>query len=275
MSEPEVDILVVNRNTLPWLKLQHRNIQKFRPKIGFRYHVWENDSFDGSQDFIRSTEIVPHFKKYALTHGKALDQLIPLTTAPIICLMDVDAFPFAEDWLDEAVRRIQDRKIGAAGHLNGSGHTVCKKYVHPSFMVFFRETYEKFGGPCEGGKAPNGKFVDTSEHFSINLEKAGLDLSFVGWANWQPFIPNHFPGQKVAHLYGSGFILSWPRPVEATYVIWTAIENHRKKLGFLGLWDEFMGYIKECAPKNPCCKWYTEHDPNVMPPKPPPKEQPK
>lgn len=253
MSE-RVDILVANYNTLPWLKLLVSQAERLRPKIPADFIVWDNASQDGSSAWLASKTIRHHVNPVSEAHYIGLIGALRLSSAPYVAFMDVDAFPIKEGWLDEAVNAIRDQHVGAAGlwlHIAWAGR---REFVHPSFCVFRRDLYDALA--LDPSIADGITFTwDVGERMCAQIENAGYHLKFLGRATCKPEDVETL-GNKVLHAGGAAGVLgnaSWP----ADWVKANTIA-HRILLLKLGLWGEFVGYLRESAEQNPlCARYYT------------------
>jgi len=247
------DILVVNRNTYPWIRIQAQQIDRLRPRTPIRYQIWDNDSTDGSREWLASNGIDHQPSKKHICHSKALEEMVKLSSNPIIVFMDSDAFPIKSGWLDDVVRILKDPKVGAAGFQFGVTPNKVKEpaVLHPSFLVIRREVYCKVGlSICEERK--NGVFLDVAIPMGRRLLAAGLRLVFVGHPNLHLMTP----GQKVMHVYGASGILNRTYPDENS--VRQHARKHLKALGGVGLLDPFLQYVRESFPRNPLCRRYLD-----------------
>lgn len=245
-----VNILVVNFNTLPWLKLLVNQISKYKPSIPFNLTIWDNASTDGSRAWLSSKGLWHHLHPVAASHYDGLKGAIKISDAPYVAYMDVDAFPVAHGWLEEAVAAVSDQQIGAAGLLRNLGR---REFVHPSFCVFRRELYGKLSLDPSIEHFENKFTYDVGEKMCKQIEDAGYRLEFLGhaWCDSQNFDKH---GNKVLHAGASAGVLgnAYLLPEWIT----SSVATHRNLLLRLGLWEEFLGYLRESAPLNPLCARY-------------------
>lgn len=248
-----IDILVVNFNTLPWLKLLVNQISRLKPSIPINLIVWDNASTDGSNAWLAAQGIRHHLHPIADAHFVGLRNAIKMSSAPYVAFMDVDAFPITQGWLDEPVNAVRQEMIGAAGlwmHIPWCGR---REFVHPSFCVFRRELYEKLSlDPSI--EAFEEKFTyDVGEKMCKQIEAAGYRLMFFGRTQCGDG-ERLEKYNKVIHAGASAGVLgnaTWP-----SEWVQSSVVAHRNMLLRLGLWEEFVGYLRESAPLNPLCARY-------------------
>lgn len=247
-----VDILVVNFNTLPWLKLLVNQISRLKPSIRINLIVWDNASTDGSNAWLAAQGIRHHLHPTADAHFTGLKNAIKLASAPYVAFMDVDAFPIAHGWLDEPINAVRQQTIGAAGlwmHIPWAGR---REFVHPSFCVFRRELYEKLSlDPSI--EAFEGRFTyDVGEKMCKQIEDAGYRLVFFGRTQYNN--GERLEGNKVIHAGASAGVLG--NAALPSEWVKASVDTHRGMLLRLGLWGEFVGYLRESVPLNPLCARY-------------------
>lgn len=249
-----IDILIINYNTLPWLKLLFKQISRFKPRIPINPIVWDNASTDGSIAWLTSQGIQHHLHPTADAHYVGLKNAMKISSAPYVAFMDVDAVPIADGWLDETVGAVRHELIGASGlwmHIPWGGR---RKYVHPSLCVFRRTLYDKLSlDPSI--ETLEGKFTyDVGEKMCKQIEDAGYRLTFFGCADYHTLKDSEKYDNKVLHGRGSAGVLrnaTWP-PEWVKH----SVDAHRSMLLRVGLWGEFLSYLRESAPANPLCARY-------------------
>ena len=243
MPDELVSILVAAHNALPFIKLQHAQMEKFRDRTSFKYWVWDNASKDGTVEWLRRNGIAHHScPNPTTTHSQSLRGLIEKTTTPYVCYMDVDAFPVKAGWLDEAVAAL-DHKTLIAGL---SAYTGWRLFVHPSFLVVRRDSCQKL--KLEPTEVREGAlYYDVGSKMSEQVETAGFGIRFLGSAN---FPVEHLPRwyQKVCHLHGATAILNKQGHPEDQ--IKRIVAEHKKKLQMFGVWDQFQQFVRESLPSN-------------------------
>lgn len=248
----QVDLLIANQNTLPWLKLMISQYRRLKPSIPSDLIICDNGSTDGSVEWLASSGI-RHVLQTRRAHYCGLMGAMSLSSAPYGAFFDVDALPIKSGWLDEPIAHLQNEKIGAAGlarHMDWRGR---RKFIHPSFCVFRRELYNRLSLDPQIVHA-DGFSYDVGELMSAKIEDNGFSLEFIGRAFISPEEDPQKCGNKVFHAGTSCWMLSSPslddEAIKNTRV------NHRGWLHRLGLWGEFLKYLKESEPYNSFCKRY-------------------
>ncbi len=166
---PGVTVVTANWNTLPFLEALVSAVQRHSPE-GTRIVVVDNGSVDGSREFLRSRPDVDSILlPLNVGHGVALDLGVAKARTETIAVLDVDAFPIADNWLDE----VED---ALAGGKKVCGAYIHRSYIHPCFLVARRQTLLAQGPslrargryPKAGRRRP-GTFLDTGEAFCQSL----------------------------------------------------------------------------------------------------------
>jgi glycosyltransferase involved in cell wall biosynthesis len=159
-----VTIVTVNWNTLPFLEALVEAVRARSPE-NTRLIVIDNASNDGSREFLRSQpDIDSVLLPVNVGHGRALDIGCARALTTTIALLDVDAFPISQDWLERPLAELDNGKklSGAYFHRN---------FIHPCFMVFRRDLllnitvgFSPVGRTSTGPKF--GLFLDVGEAVS-------------------------------------------------------------------------------------------------------------
>lgn len=254
-----VDLLVANWNTLPWLRLLVSQVGRWKPKIPVRIFVWDNASTDGSREWLAQSGLRHHLSAVQRSHGDSLASLVKMTDSPYVAFMDVDAVPFQEGWLDEAVALLQDAKIGIAGISAGGIRENHPPFVHPAFCVFRRELYERLDLTPDivHQESPKDDF-DVGEMMCRMMEKAGHSICFLGETQidlaQRPSWKN-----KVVHFLSSTPVLCEKRgDLPFINMVNEVVKWHRQLLSALGIWEEFEDYARDSVPRNPRCARYVD-----------------
>lgn len=250
---PTVDILTVNRCNLPWLKLLVRQIERFKPEVPSELFVWDNASTDGSLEWLSGNKVKCYLNPEPGGHAHGLIGLMEKSSAPYVAFIDVDAMPIKAGWLDDAVEILKDEKVGAAGlslRLPGQYH---KDFVHPSYCVFRRELYQQLKLDPRIVHDYERAAFDVGEVMCAKIEEAGYRLHYLGNAM---SIPDEIErlGNKVVHAW-----VSWHMMVNANFpveAVGSVISGHRALLSAFGVWEEFLGYVRESVSMNPLCGRY-------------------
>lgn len=164
--EPGITVVTVNWNTLPFLRVLVETVRARSPE-GTRILVIDNASRDGSHEYLRSRpEIESVLLRVNIRHGRALDLGVTMARTDTVIVLDIDAFPTTNTWLDDSLAALEQGRVlsGAYFHRN---------FVHPCFMVFRRESivanelsFKPVGLHPQGGGRPFGPFMDVGEAIS-------------------------------------------------------------------------------------------------------------
>jgi hypothetical protein len=163
-----VTVVTANWNTLPFVEVLIDAVERRSPP-GTRILVVDNASVDGSQEFLRARDIDAVMLPTNVGHGLALDIGVARARTDTIAILDVDAFPIADDWLRGPLAALESgKKI--------SGASIHRSYVHPCFLVARRSTLLHEGPSLRArGRYPRpghgrlGVFLDTAESLSQAL----------------------------------------------------------------------------------------------------------
>jgi len=251
--DAKVDILVANWNTLPWLRLLVSQVRRFLPTVSHAIHVWDGGSTDGSSNWLAKSNIAFHTSKERISHAQSLTQLIDVTNAPYIALMDVDTIPVVYGWLDEAVAALDVGKTGAAGLPGGHAGGLNRVFVHPSFCVIKRDLYKKLNTSLEiFHDFVNKMAFDVGVCLSAKMEDEGYALRFLG--------ANEFERAKMTNkVFHFGMctvgLNDGGDPSSAPFID-QVVKGHERLLRHFGLWDEFKAYLQELVAVNPFCRRY-------------------
>ena len=246
-----VDILVPSWKSLPWLRLQWNSIRRFPLKVPINYIVWDNEPSPASERWIRDQGFLSRSSTPPKSHPASLEELVKISSSPILAFMDADCIPIKEGWLDEAVSLVKVPYVGAVGLFSEHGNKKYRPFVHPSFCVFRREVYEDLRLSVHPLGLPDGTYFDVCSLMSSVLEHRGFQLKKLGDA----FTGTENLSQRVFHFWGSS---------KGTVGMKESQEPDRKRvmkrqldclsdLGFLG---EFVGIVRECLPDNPLLAGY-------------------
>jgi hypothetical protein len=253
--DTQVDILVANWNTLPWLRLLVSQAKRFLPTVSHTIHVWDGGSTDGSSDWLSRQNISLHASKEHISHAQSLTNLIAVTNAPYIALMDVDTMPVGHGWLDEAIAALGTGKTGAAGLPGGQADGRNRLFVHPSFCVIKRDLYEKLNTSLEIFYDFSNKIAfDVGVCLSKKIEDEGYALKFLGSneADRAKMMNKVFHFRMATIGLGDG-----GDPSSCTFIN-QVVKGHEQLLRHFGLWDEFKTYLQESSALNPHCRRYLD-----------------
>ena len=125
---PGVTVLIVNWNSLPFLRVTVEAVRRMSPD-GVRILVVDNASTDGSIELLRARDDVDLIRlPINVGHGVALDIGAALVDTEHLAVLDVDAFPVSPIWLDESLRALDDGHQLAGAHMH-------RNFIHPCFLV--------------------------------------------------------------------------------------------------------------------------------------------
>jgi hypothetical protein len=129
-THPGVTIVMVNFNTIEKTIVAIAAVQEFSPP-GTEILLVDNGSSDGSKDWMRSlgSPIRTLFLPFNLGHGRAVDIALHLVKTEVTVIVDSDAFPLNDRWLNALVRPISDQGLAAVG---ARGR---RDRLHPAFLA--------------------------------------------------------------------------------------------------------------------------------------------
>ena len=174
MSLPPVSIVTVAADGLFFIRLL---VEQVRARIGDRAYeiiVVDRLSRDGSRAWLRRQPDVrlmtrPQFGRRH-RHGEAAEAGVRRARYERIVLMDSDAHPVEDGWLEGSVDRLDEhhRLAGAIFRDNHRGNP-HGWYVHPHFMAFFKAD---LAGLVVLRKL-RGEDTDTGEEATLRVLAAG------------------------------------------------------------------------------------------------------
>jgi len=125
---PGITVLTVNWNSLPFLGPMLDVTRSMSP-ADVEIVVVDNASTDGSLEYLASRADVRVVRlPMNLGHGIALDIGAALVDTEHLVVLDVDAFPVTDRWLDESLEAL---RCGA----KVAGARVHRNFIHPCFFV--------------------------------------------------------------------------------------------------------------------------------------------
>lgn len=248
-GDTQVDVLVANWNTLPWMRLLTSQWKRVKASSSFIPHIWDDGSTDGSVDWLKNSGLSFYLSPDKVGHSSALHGLIDRTHAPYIALLDVDAVPVADGWMDGSISGVHGEGFGAAG-LDG-GHVAGRPFIHPSFCVFSRKLFKELKLSLDVVLSA-GTLFDVGQFLCMQIQDAGYRLKMTGKARGNPWDEGF--ANKVYHFWGSTNILAYKNRSDVKdreSATWQKI-----RLAHYGLWNEFRAYAVETSAVNPNCKLY-------------------
>jgi len=171
---PGTTIVVVNFNTVDLLKVTVPAIRRFTPP-SVQLMIVDNGSDDGSVDWLRKqrSDLRPVLLKTNLGHGRALDIGISRATTSRVLLLDSDAFPIVDGWVERVEKIMETDGVSAVG-MRGR-----RDRLHPAFALLDRQCYLDSGlsmavynRPLRPGetRALGENSWDCAELFSLSLD---------------------------------------------------------------------------------------------------------
>jgi glycosyltransferase involved in cell wall biosynthesis len=123
-----VTVLLVNWNSLPFARVTLEAVRTMSPP-DTEVLVVDNGSSDGSVAYLRT---LPDVRVMRLPtnvgHGAALDLGVTRVRTEYVAVLDVDAFPISDRWLDEPLAAL------AAG-ADVAGAYAYRNFIHPCYLV--------------------------------------------------------------------------------------------------------------------------------------------
>ena len=135
---PGITVVTVNWNSLPFMELSLRAIRAMSPP-STELLVVDNGSSDGSVEYlrrrsdIRTVELPINFG-----HGIAVDLVTAKIDTEYLAVLDIDAFPITQTWLDDAVGALNAGAQVAGAHMH-------RGFVHPCFVVTRTSLLHQYG----------------------------------------------------------------------------------------------------------------------------------
>lgn len=167
LAPGEVTVVTVNWNTLGYLETMCEMVRRHSP-AGTRIVVVDNASTDGSREWLRSrSDLTAVLLRHNLHHGPAADLGVLAVRTEYFVLLDVDAFPISDRWLDEVLDALRAGATVAGGHIH-------RQYVHPSYLAMRtvdfargRHSFAMVGRWRKGVKGGGEGFRDAGEEISV------------------------------------------------------------------------------------------------------------
>lgn len=166
---PGVTIATVTWNSLPYLEVLVDAVRRFTPNP-VEMIVVDNHSTDGTKEFLAANrDVMSVDVPLNLGHGLGLDIACIRARTEHVVILDVDAFPIRDGWLDVVLDPL-------AGDAKIAGAQVHRSFVHPCFLGIKRQTYLDSGSSFapvgrapKMGEAPKGVFMDVGEALSHSI----------------------------------------------------------------------------------------------------------
>jgi hypothetical protein len=133
-----VTVVTVNWNSLHYLERMLQAVRAMSPRET-DIVVVDNGSTDGSREFLRDrSDLRTMLLPTNLGHGLALDIAVPGVSTTHLAVLDVDAFPVSNRWLEESIGALDAGAQVAGARLH-------RNFVHPSFLVTRTDVVRRFG----------------------------------------------------------------------------------------------------------------------------------
>jgi hypothetical protein len=246
----------VTWNTLPWLKLLFRQLERLKPTANLKPIIWDSGSTDGTAEWL-NVKGYPHYLAGRTSHADGLVGLLEKSKSKYVAFLDVDAVPIKPGWMDEAIDLLANESIGAVGNMARLPGEFHFSFVHPSFCVFRRDLYGTLGqSPHIVHDFKLGTAFDVGELMCRKMENEGYRLIYLGSNNLDPAQVNNWQN-KVVHFGTATPVLAEERTDGPFLELVDAVVHwHKRLLTVFGLWDEFLDYCRESANRNPRCGRY-------------------
>jgi glycosyltransferase involved in cell wall biosynthesis len=159
-EQPGTTIVIVNFNTLDILKTTVAAVKRYTGP-GTKLIVVDNGSKDGSREWLSGQRngLVPVLLRTNLGHGRALDIGICRATTSRVLLMDSDAFPVTQGWLESLERQMCSQNLLAIG-MRGR-----RNRLHPACALINRDHYLK----TRVSMAVHSRFLEPGEKRELGV----------------------------------------------------------------------------------------------------------
>lgn len=135
---PGVTVVTVSWNSLPFLRVMLDATRAMSPS-DTEILVVDNGSSDGSVEYLRTRNDVRVMRLPTnVGHGVALDLAMAAVDTEYAALLDVDAFPISDRWLDESIAA-----LNAGAQIAGA--RMHRNFVHPCFLVTRPRLLHEYG----------------------------------------------------------------------------------------------------------------------------------
>jgi cellulose synthase/poly-beta-1,6-N-acetylglucosamine synthase-like glycosyltransferase len=172
-----VTIITVNHDTKEFIDLCIKGVHRFT--IGpYKHLIIDNgsklDVIRMLGDYVKAgwiSLIQRYVMKNAAGHAFSLDWILQHEPSELICLLDSDACPIKENWLQIMLDQMSAENADAIG----CSHFRDETLLHPSTMLFRYKAYAAVGKPSfriQGGSP----FIDTGMVFCQKMKDAGMKM---------------------------------------------------------------------------------------------------
>ncbi len=174
-----ISIVTVNFDSLFYIRLLVEKVREFTKDRPYEILVVDRGSRDGSREWLREQSDVTMLSKRQWrtskhTHGEAAELGVAASQNDHIVLMDSDAHPTSETWLEQTADRLNDqyRLAGAQFHTKHRDNPYGW-YIHPHFMTFRKQDF----GSLITLRKEKGRDTDTAEDSTVRVLNAGLSIA--------------------------------------------------------------------------------------------------
>ena len=176
MARP-VSIVTVSHDTFFFTRLLVEKVREFIGSRPFEIIVVDRGSRDGTREWLaRQREvrmITTKRNRRGHGHGEAAEFGAKHATYDYIVLLDSDAHPVNQQWLELTVDRLDARQRLAGGIFHGMHKdNPYGWYIHPHFMAFHKSDL----GRRITLRKVRGQDLDTGEVATVNLLNAGFEV---------------------------------------------------------------------------------------------------
>lgn len=127
--KPGATIIIVNWNSLDFLRVAIDAIRQFTSSDAAEILVLDNASKDGSREYLRSKGVRFIGLPSNIGHEMALDLGALISRREFIVALDVDAFPISSQWLHRMLEPLRNGLADVSGvHVEGG-------FVHPCCLA--------------------------------------------------------------------------------------------------------------------------------------------
>ena len=170
-------IITVNHDAKRFIELCIKAVH-LRTKLPYKHIIIDNGSKPDTINLLRTfsnkkwiTLHERHIAKVASGHANSLDWILQNTKFDTVCLLDSDAYPVCNNWLNIMIDKMNKEKANVIG----CSHFRDESLIHPSCMVFKYEAYLKARKPSFAINK-SGKFNDTGMIVCQKIKDNGYKL---------------------------------------------------------------------------------------------------
>jgi hypothetical protein len=173
-----VSIVTVTFDTFFFIRLLVEKVREFIGSRTYEIIVVDRGSSDGSREWLSVQPdirlcTVRQWRATRHTHGEAAEKGVRHAMHEQVVLLDSDAHPVDNRWLELTVDRLDDHcRLAGAEFRPTAGHrgNPYGSYIHPFFMAFFKSDL----GHHIVLRKVRGADTDTGEESTIRVRNAGF-----------------------------------------------------------------------------------------------------